>query len=169
MMSAERVGRPEQHGIPMRGLARHQALGMAGAVEQEIRLEIFCKIVGNELDAIDHAFDHAVGEPRQRHGHGIEHLLLEGPFRGDSFGKRFCGDHHLAAGRRADRLAVERDGKAALGVRDPRLRIEALALGCAGGGPHRLLRILRGLPRDVVKQFPHPGFRSHPLSDRLLR
>ena len=37
----------------MRGFARHQRLGMAGAIEQQIGAEIFGDVVGDGIDAVD--------------------------------------------------------------------------------------------------------------------
>ena len=71
--------------------------------------------------------------------------LLRRPFRSHRIGERLAtGIDHLAAGRRADRLAVKRDGKAALGLGHARLLVEALAQRHARGAPDRFLRIERG-------------------------
>jgi hypothetical protein len=63
-----------------------------------------------------------------------------------------CAFHHdLAAGRRADRPAVERDGKTAIGLVDGSTGVEPLALRRAGRAPHGLLRIERGFPRHFIE------------------
>ena len=112
-MGPEFVRGPGQHRVPMRGFARDQRLGMAGAIEQQIRAEIFCDIVGHGIDAVGDLGD-AVGKARQRHGQGIDGLALRIPFGGDRFRDGADRRDDLAAGRRADRLAVQRDGKPAI-------------------------------------------------------
>ena len=59
--------------------------------------------------------------------------------------------HDLAAGGRADRLAVERDGKPAIGRGGAGLLVEPLALGRARGASHRLLRIERRMSGDFIE------------------
>ena len=59
--------------------------------------------------------------------------------------------HDVAAGWRVDRLAVERDGKAAVGWRDASLLVEPLALGHARGASHRFLRIERRMSGDFIE------------------
>ena len=61
------------------------------------------------------------------------------------------GRDHMAAGRRADRLAVERDGKTAIGFRDAGFLVEPLAPRGARGTAHRLLRIERRMSGDFVE------------------
>ena len=99
-MRAQRIGRPEQQRVPMRGLPRHQRLRMAGAIEQQIGLEIFRHVLGHGLDPVDHRIDDAVGKPRHRHGQGIDELLLRLPFRRDRVGDLPDRHHHLR-GRKA--------------------------------------------------------------------
>ena len=134
----------------MRGLARDQRLGMAGAIEQQIGAEIFCDIVGHGVDAVGDLGD-AVGKARQRHGQGGDGLALRIPFGGDRFRDGAGRRHDVAAGWRADRLAVERDGKAAVGWRDAGLLVEPLALGHARGAAHRFLRIERRMSGDFIE------------------
>ena len=134
----------------MRGLLRHQRLGMAGAIEQQIGAEIFRDIVGDGLDAIVDLGD-AVGKARQRHRQGIDGLALRIPFRRDGLGNFAGGRNDVASGRRADRLAVERDGKTTLRLGDTGRGIKSLALGNARRAPHRLLRIERRLSGDFIE------------------
>ena len=61
------------------------------------------------------------------------------------------GRNDMAAGRRADRLAVERDGKTAIRLGDAGAGIKSLALWHAGRAPHRLFRIERRLAGDFVE------------------
>ena len=78
-MRAELIGGPEHDRIPVRGFPFDQRLGVAGAVEQEIGLEIFRHVVGDSLDPVDDGVDDAVGKTRQRHGQGIDDFLLRFP------------------------------------------------------------------------------------------
>ena len=149
-MGAEFVRGPGQHRVPMRGFARDQRLGMAGAIEQQIRAEIFCDILGHGIDAVADLGD-AVGKARQRHGQGIDGLALRIPFGGDRFRDGADRRHDMAAGGRADRLAVQRDGKPAIGRGRAGLLVEALALGRARGASHRLLRIERRMSGDFIE------------------
>ena len=124
---------------------------MAGAIEQQIGAEIFRDVVGDGIDPIDHRLADAVGKARQRHGQGIDGLDLRIPFRGDRFRDHTVRGNDLAAGRRADRLAVERDGKTAVRLGGAGRGIESLALWHAGRAPHRLFRIERRLSGDFVE------------------
>ena len=134
----------------MRSLPRDQRLGMAGTIEQQIGAEIFCDIVGHGLDAFAYLGD-AVGKARQRHGQGIDGLALRVPFRRDGFRDPARRGDHMAAGRRADRPAVERDSKTAIGFRDAGFLVEPLAPRGARGTAHRLLRIERRMSGDFVE------------------
>ena len=89
----------------MRGFARDQRLGMAGAIEQQIRAEVFCDILGHRIDAVADLGD-AIGKARQRHGQGIDGLALRIPFRRNGLCDPARRRHDVAAGGRADRLAV---------------------------------------------------------------
>lgn len=130
----------------MRGFLGDQRLGMAGAIEQQIGAEIFCNIVRNRVDPIGYRLDDAVGKARQRHGQGIDHLALRIPFGCDRLRNLARGRHHLAAGRRADRLAIERDRKAAISLGHAGRGINALALRPTRRAAHSLLRIERDFP-----------------------
>ena len=113
----------------MRGLPRDQRLGMAGAIEQQIGAEIFRDIVGDGFDAIDDASTTLLAN------------RVNGMVRGSMVST--CAFHSAAIAsaisrlgattwrprRRADRLAVKRDGKAALRLGDAGAGIKALALG----------------------------------------
>ena len=149
-MSPEFVSGPGQHRVPMRGFARDQRLGMAGAVEQQIGAEIFGDVLGHGIDAIGDLGD-AVGKARQRHGQGIDGLALRIPFRGDRFRDGIGRRDDLTAGGRADRLAVQRDGKAATRRGDAGFLVEPLALRHARRASHRLLRIERRMSGDFIE------------------
>ncbi len=134
----------------MRGLPRHQRLGMAGAIEQQIGAEKFAGIVRHRIGAVAD-FGDAVGKARQRHGQGIDGLALRLPFRRDGLGDPAVGRDDMTPGRRADRLAVERDGKAALGLGKARGLVKALALRGPRAAPDRLFRIEPRLSGDLVE------------------
>ena len=139
----------------MLGLVRHQPLGMAGAIEQQVGGEIFGDVVLHRFRLIDDALHDAVGKTRQRHGQRLDELTLRAPFRRDHLGQ--CARRHndRAAGRRLDRLTVERDGVTAVGLADAGVSIKPLALNRAGRAPRRFHRVGFGLARDVVEQFAH--------------
>ncbi len=128
---------------------------MAGAIEQEIGVEIFRDVVAYQRHAIDHGLDDAVGEARQRHGQGIDGVRLRAPFLCDGLGD--CANRHGDGAARGglDRLAVQRDVKSACRLGDAGLLVEALAFGYARLAPHRLLRIERRLAGHLVKQVTH--------------
>jgi hypothetical protein len=90
---------------------------------------------------IDDTLDDAVGQPRQRHGQGFDSLALRTPFRRDGLGKRTRGHDNGAPRGRLDRLAVERDGKTAVGLANACARIKPLALDRARRPPRGLHRI----------------------------
>ena len=85
------------------------------------------------------------------HGQGIDGLTLRIPFRGDRFRDHGVRDNDLAAGRRTDRFAVERDGKTAVRFGDAGRGIKSPALWHAGGAPYRLFRIERRLSGYFVE------------------
>ncbi len=134
----------------MRGLLGHQPLRMAGAVEQQVRAEIFRGVLGHGINVVTD-FGDAVGKARQRHGQGIDGLGLRLPFRRDRLGDPAAGRYDMAPGRRADRLAVERDGKAAVGFGRACGLVKAPALWGTRGAPDRLLRIERRLAGDFIE------------------
>ena len=73
------------------------------------------------------------------------------PFRRDRLGDLADRRDDMAAGWRADRLAVERDGKAAIRLGDAGAGVEPLALRHARRAPHRLLRIERRLSGNFIE------------------
>ncbi len=131
---------------------------MAGAIEQQIGAEILCDVVGDGLDPVDHGIDDAVGEPRHRHRQGIDEFRLGLPFRRDDIGNLPGRRRQRAAGRRADRLVVQRDRKPARPLDDTGLGVKPLAARSARRAPHRLLRIEPGLPGHFIEQFAHAVF-----------
>ena len=142
----------------MRGLPRHQRLGMAGAIEQQIGLEIFRDIVGDGIDPVDHGIDDAVGKPRQRHGQGIDDLLLRIPFRAMASAISLAGATTWRPEGVRIGLPSSVTAKPSVRLGDAGVRVKALALRHARGAPHRLLRIERRLSGDFVEQFTHAVF-----------
>ena len=106
------------HRVPMRGFPRDQRLGMAGAIEQQIGAEIFRDVVGDGIDAIDHASTTLLAKRVSGMVRGLMVSLCA--FHSAAIASAISAGRRddLAAGRRADRLAVQRDGKPAIGSRD---------------------------------------------------
>jgi hypothetical protein len=152
---AEFIGRPEQNRIPVLRLSCNQCLRMLGTIEQRVRAEIFGDVVGDLAGAIRNAIDDAVGEPRQRHGRGIDGLGLRPPLGGDALGDVLRRGHQSPPGRGLDRAAVQRHGKATFRRRHFGLGVEALAQR----RPRRLARRLVGIERRLachfIEQFTH--------------
>ncbi len=142
----------------MRGLARDQRLGMAGAIEQQIGLEVFRHVLGDCVDPVDHGVNDTVGKPGHRHRQGIDELFLRLPLGDDGASDLLARYDQLAAGRRADRLVIQRDGESDRCLGDGDARVKALPPRRAGGAPHRLLRIERGFSRRFFEQFTHALF-----------
>ena len=157
-MGAERIRRPKHDGIPIRGFPGNQRLRMAGAIEQEIGAEIFRDVVGDGFDPVDHGIGDAVCKSGQRHRQRIDDLLLRIPFCNDAIGYLPIRRNQRTAGRRADRLVVERDGKAIRRLGHAGMGVKAPAARRARRTPHRLLRIVRGFSGQIIERFAHPGF-----------
>ena len=144
-------GGPEHHRIPQFSLARDQRFRMRGAVKQQIRAEIFCEILGDGVDPVDHRLADGVGESGQRHRQGIDDLALRIPFRDDAVGDIAGRRHQRPPGGRPHLLAVELNSKAVSRLGDVSLLVETLALWPARGAPDRFLRIERRLPGHFVE------------------
>ena len=163
-MRSQRFGCPEQHGIPMRSFARNQRFGMACAVEQEIRSKVPSNVLDHGIDVTSDAIDYAVGEPRHRHRHGVDDVLLCRPFSGDGCGNlRGSARHQQVARRRAHLLVIEQDGKAFRRFPHARMSVEALALSSSRGPAHRFFRIERRRAKTVFEQFTHDRHSSRPI------
>ncbi len=130
----------------------------ARAIEQEIGPEIFRDIVDNGFDPVDHGIDDAVCQSGQRHRQRIDGLLLPIPFCNDAIGNLPVRRSQGTAGRRSDRLVVERDDKAIRGFDHAGTGVKALAARRARRTPHRLLRIERRFSGHFIEQFAHLSF-----------
>ena len=158
-MRAERIGGPEQHRVPMRGFPRHQRLGMRRRDRTADRSRDISRYRRRP-----HRPDRPPPRPT------LLANRVSGMVRGSIISP--CAFHSAAmpsaisarrrhqrpAGRRAHRLAVERDPKAAIRLGDAGLRIKALALRPARGAPDRLLRIERGFARPLRRIIHACGF-----------
>ncbi len=131
---------------------------MAGAIEQQIGLEIFRHVFRDGVDPVDHGVDHAVGKPRHRHGQGIDELLLRRPLGSDGVGDLPARHDHLAAGRRADRLVIQRNAKSPRRFGDAGARVKALPPRRARRAPNQFLRIERRGSGRFFEQFTHALF-----------
>ncbi|MNS58803.1 hypothetical protein D3C72_917360 [compost metagenome] len=111
---AEHIGRPVQHGIPMVRLSRNQRFRVTGAVTKKIGRRKPEDILENRLGVVGDAIDGGIHMARYRHDHRVHHLLLGIPLIAKQFSQRVRRDGQRLLGGRAQRLAIEKDGKATL-------------------------------------------------------
>jgi hypothetical protein len=156
-ISSQSLAYPGQKRIPMRRLAGAQRRWTLGAVEHEIRRQIFpdfrCDLVLRRADAVDDG----IGKPRQRHLGRLDIFALRGPFIGER-ASEFCRWRgECAAARRVNGFAVEVNRVVSLGRLGCLVpSVASAALAC--GNCHRLIettpqrrphRAPRGLDRTV--------------------
>ena len=160
---AERVARPVHHRVPVPALQRDQAIGLRRAIEQHVGAEIVLDLGGDRRGRRRHAVDDRVGEPRERHGRRIDHLLLRAPFGGDRLRERLRPARPAACAR----ACAPRGRRAAPGSR-PRcvlagrgLLVEPRAQLRAHVAPRRLHRIERLVGENVLENVAHRS-RSRP-------
>ena len=107
MKRAPRSRAPSRGSGPRPRPERHEALGIAGAVGQEVGARVGREVVHHRLAARRDPVDGGVGEPRQRHGGGVDDRDLRRPFGRHGLGERARRQGEGIAGRRVRRAAVE--------------------------------------------------------------
>jgi signal transduction histidine kinase len=148
------IARPGEDRIPVLRLLADQAVGIAGAIADEIRAEIFRDLLRDRRGIRRDTVDDRIGEPRERHGGGVDALALRLPLGGDRRAERPHRRRQRAAGRRLHGAAVEQHR-----VRRPltrlRGRIESLAQVRAHVAPRRLDGIERLIAEQVFENVAH--------------
>jgi hypothetical protein len=159
----EVVARPIEHRAPLLLLARLQALGGIGAIDQKIGAEKFLDFGRDRLRLPLHAVNDRIGEPGERHARRIDHVALRLPFGGDRFGKRPRRRGEWLARRRAHRPAVEQDRKFIRPLAHMGALIEARPQLRPGGAPRRLRGIEHLRFKNVLEDVAHePSDRPPP-------
>src|ERR1700674_499641 len=123
---AERLARPGEDRVPMGGLHRHEAFGLACAIEQEVGARVARDLFRQRAGALAPPVGGGVREPRHRHARGIDAGFLRRPFGADRFGKRPRRQRERQPGRRLHWLAVQQKRVAARRGTHARLLVEAL-------------------------------------------
>jgi hypothetical protein len=104
-------------------------------VAQEIGAGIVDDVADHVVFAPRNAVDRAIGELGQRHGGGIDALLLRPPLLGDRLGEGTRGQQELPLARRAYWLAVEQEREPPVPVPDIGALVEPLRkIGTRRGG-----------------------------------
>src|SRR5262249_47582008 len=152
------LARPSQKRIPMLRLARAQRRRALGAVEHEIRGQIFADFRRDLILRCDDPVDDGIGKPRQWHFGRLDIFMLRRPFVGERAGKFRHGRGKHAAARRANGFAIETDPVDGL--------LPLVELACGNGNrlvetrpqrrPHRAARRFdRIVALMTFEEFPH--------------